>query len=128
MRPKDIRLGNYIQWDDDSKEIIQVESIERGEEETKNMYFVNGGWIEDFLPVPISEDWLIKFGFTKDKTDNYFYGHPTYKTFYPIYKRGESFGFNGLGLSVKEFKYIHQLQNLYYSLTSEELTIKELSK
>jgi hypothetical protein len=72
-------------------------------------------------PIPLTEEWLIKFGFETDKimfwngvmsmgyySDGFYYC-PTSSI---ILKRGI------------EIKYVHQLQNLYFALTGNELTIQ----
>lgn len=77
-------------------------------------------------PIPLTEEWLLKFGFDED---------------------GEQFNFKGLSIeligddgrwclymldeyhnvesSIALFKHVHQLQNLYFALTGEELTLSE---
>ena len=72
----------------------------------------------DIEPIPLTEEWLLKFGFEKtslhylkkdgiiiQSEDNYF----------------ECF----LGSIVVKLQWLHQLQNLYFALTGEELKIKE---
>ena len=73
-------------------------------------------------PIPLTEDWLIKFGFKKSKH------------WYTIGGISISADLNRLTHEVNgthvefynQFKcpeYVHQLQNLYFALTGEELTI-----
>ena len=77
----------------------------------------------DIKPIPLTEDWLIKFGFTKiDRDDEDF----TY------FKKGNieftDVSPNGIELVWYELSpciSIHQLQNLYFALTGEELSIKD---
>ena len=73
-----------------------------------------------FKPIPLTEEWLIKMGF---KYDNISYIN---KDFYNIVKtrRGFDFGFEYQDYNTP-IDYVHQLQNLYHSLTGSELTIKE---
>ena len=77
-------------------------------------------------PIPLTEEWLLKFGFEKSGGGLYL----TYETFEMYYINGV------LGLSARvsdpnegyidtKIKYVHQLQNLHFALTGEELTIKE---
>lgn len=77
----------------------------------------------DYIPLPITEEWLLKLGFIKG-TDLFFLPIPNlsceiHATFY----RG---GYvielqNHLLPIVTEVEYVHQLQNIYYSLTNTEL-------
>jgi len=122
MTANELRIGNWVMDDDESYEIFQVASIEKGEEETEGMYFINGGWIDDVLPIPLTEEWLLKFGFEKDdpfftNMDSYSFNGLTME----FYKKECQFHYQGADI---EFKYVHQLQNLYFALTGEELEIK----
>lgn len=71
-------------------------------------------------PIPITEEWLIKFGGKCTIMEGYpiYYLNPFDIEFYEL----ESI----IHIANGEFKikYVHQLQNLYYALTNEELTIK----
>lgn len=79
-------------------------------------------------PIPLTEEWLIKFGFEKDKKLE----HLLCK--YPIVVNTGNHNIISLGQPHQEtnriFPYqmnmsVHQLQNLYFALTGEELKIKE---
>lgn len=72
----------------------------------------------DIQPIPLTEEWLIKFGF---KYKSYGYAEEEWK----------QWSFNGYSLngfrcttSGVELEYIHTLQNLYFALNNSELTIK----
>lgn len=78
-------------------------------------------------PIPLTEEWLLKFGFTKDKNSyvmgvhiNRFSGLMKIK-FDPLIQWVFSVGSYK---DITRVKYVHQLQNLYYALTGTELTIK----
>ena len=82
---------------------------------------------EDYEPILLTEEWLLKFGFewkqikdlssyTLPKLELYHYSSNNNKIFFE-YADGEV-----------ELKYVHQLQNLYWVLCGEELTIKEAKK
>jgi hypothetical protein len=72
----------------------------------------------DLFPIPLTEEWLLKFGFEKFIT----------KDIYPTFALND-FNWNDgilyiVGYSfINHIKYVHQLQNLYFALTNEELTI-----
>jgi hypothetical protein len=73
-------------------------------------------------PIPLTEEWLLKFGFVK-----------IYNCIYEIEMDGHVIEFDlrfrkmsvYFGDILLQLKYVHELQNLYFALTSEELTIKE---
>jgi len=132
IQANELRIGNCL-YNDDTDDIMVVSRIE-SKDYTKwnnnNEYNIiafkivtNDGYYEgDFRPIPLTEEWLLKFGF------EYRGGHG-YKS--PM---GENFYFSiGNGFihemyrhtNFKGVKYVHQLQNLYFVLTGEELTIKQ---
>lgn len=81
--------------------------------------------IKEIEPIPLTEEWLLKFGFEKIKSD---YEEAESYDFY-----NENLYFNMANQSIKingiyaiSFipEHVHQLQNLYYALTNEELKLK----
>jgi hypothetical protein len=90
-----------------------------------------GGWVADSLyePIPLTEEWLTKFGFTKHLTESN-EGCSYFKIGVLSLMRSDSLSY-GCSFDPEnsnswftEIKYIHQLQNLYYALKSEELLVK----
>lgn len=89
---------------------------------------------EYFQPIQLTEEWLIKFGFEKYSTESEFYCLDSTS----IYEGTLNYNYkkNFISLSgmnnyypeelmlVKPMLYVHQLQNLYFALTNEELEIK----
>lgn len=72
-------------------------------------------------PIPLTEEWLVKFGFLNVNSVEY----PNYKlSFYTCMVRNESINICNNHGFIKDLKHVHQLQNLYFALTGEELTIK----
>lgn len=80
-------------------------------------------------PIPLTEEWLVKFGW------NYYIHESVYKKWgkvkandyvyrYTIIQSDKGFVHPTSDGGVK-LNYVHQLQNLYFALTGEELTIKE---
>ena len=119
MIENELRIGNLVQFSEDGT-IFTVGSIEekgftvQNEEETT--------WIESelFEPIPLTEERLLEFGFEKDVSKYnicWFLNHV-----YIWFVDGEYI--NELDLPID---YVHQLQNLYFVLTGEELTIKEVT-
>ena len=84
------------------------------------------GGVEDFKGVPLSEDILVKLGFEKGfhryGLENYgLKCHKSLKENYWIVSQGFGMQFTEL----TEIQYIHQLQNLFFSLCGEELSFKK---
>lgn len=100
--------------------------------DTMKIYDVAGEthyfYIDDLEPIPLTEDWLIKFGFNNHETfwsKTWGTNGVVIITYSQVYK---SFMYQ-LAQSVdKSISTVHQLQNLYYALTGEELTISEPTK
>lgn len=113
MKSNELRIGNYILNPYQNK-IYTVSGIndsstinnkDRIYIKTKEIdeYSVN---INVFKPIQLTEDILVKCGFVKIDNDRF---------------ELKSFGI--IDISTKQGKHLHQLQNLYFALTGEELEI-----
>jgi len=91
-----------------------------------------------FEPIPLTEEWLIKFGAEKsnDEYGGFFlpkHNGTRLRIKYAERYIGESkvkcwsifFGIGRYGGFYVQADHVHQLQNLYFALTGEELTIKQ---
>jgi hypothetical protein len=88
---------------------------------------VSGGFtLDDIEPIPLNEEWLIRFGFVKEKSEWYVLKRGSKKTnnlkmfHISIFKDG----YNTKGGEKSKYtpiKKVHQLQNLYFALTEQEL-------
>jgi hypothetical protein len=72
-------------------------------------------------PIPLTEEWLLKFGFIQ-KNNQFFLENFRFHIEKPCNYDGYIFCDNHIVLT--ETKHIHQLQNLYFALTNEELIYK----
>ena len=119
MNPRELQIGNYVNPYDDF--ITQVTGITN----TGKIWLVDNptheecAWKKDKIkPVLLTEEWLVKFGFEKD-------GHNFKMKGYTFnLKTGNLWWHNKNLISLKSITFVHQLQNLYFALTGEELTIK----
>lgn len=95
--------------------------------------------VKEIEPIPITEEWLERLGFEKmldsadadygviEWTKSYevsYQSGPEYITLWPN-KGGSNGDFLLDCYSAAPLKYIHQLQNCFFALTGQELTIKE---
>ncbi|MES2287775.1 MAG: hypothetical protein V4547_18955 [Bacteroidota bacterium] len=145
IKANELRIGNFIfecatyeEFLDGTKteitpqKIITITSIL---EDGVNAYAFYWNQYEciaysSLIPIPLTEDWLLRFGSELGgNTKNY-----TTTEIGKIYSLGyiNISIFDG-SISVEvgvndyfpvDIKYVHQLQNLYFALTGEELTIK----
>ena len=103
LKANELRIGNCVYA---FKTIWQIDNTD----------FNNIEKIETYKPIPLTEDILLKCGFKKEPIDVY--------------------SLNGIDLCVSDnsveffagrietnIYYLHQLQNLYFALTGEELNI-----
>lgn len=122
LKAIDLRINNYLTYDS-NEDIEQVKAINNtdwfGEGKVwLETTHIGGELIENFKPIPLTEEWLLSFGFEQN-------GDISYKlreTGFVILVYGGIFKHNVTG---KEFKYVHKLQNFYYELKDEELIHKQ---
>ena len=123
----ELRIGNYITTEYLNKSTFKVISIH-----SDRIYFESvrenfkSDTIQNYIkPIQLTEEWLVKFGFEKLTDKSRGFNSNSY-----TYTKGISFivHLNDKLLSVNfwkgnEKKYVHELQNLFFALTGEELTI-----
>jgi hypothetical protein len=115
IKANELRIGNLVMDDDDSHDVFNVEEITKGKSETENMWFINGRWSEDVLPIPLTHEILEKCGFEKEED---YYSYEGFKLWYNDYN---FYHMNSEMLI--HVDYLHQLQNLYFALNGEELAV-----
>lgn len=115
MEAKNLRLGNYVMNGDDIGGVERL-SIIRISTSSPHVGV-------EISPIKLTEEWLLRFGFSR-------FGEGV------VYWENENIlieqdGENNFSLSVgceytvgNPFKYVHQLQNLYFALTGKELELK----
>lgn len=133
LRAQELRIGNYIYRPDFISEELRIETVLGF---CQNIVTCSGPIkviirIEDVKPIPLTEEWFIKLGFTiryfNDDINKPIWWKLEGNRHIDIYfeKQVNSFVcmINSMQYSI-EIKYVHQLQNLYFALTGEELIIK----
>lgn len=103
---KELRIGNWI---DEQGQELQVGMI-------------NSSLFDSSEPILITAEWLLKFGFVKDgKVCSL--KMPDYDATIQLWDRNGDMSICRSGIAAYHFpcKYVHQLQNIYYALTGEEL-------
>jgi len=142
IAPNELRIGNYFYgcgWFGEKPRVLlpieteffRVTEISiTGVHEILPQRRVNKYWpFSKIEGIPITEEWFEKFGFkwVTDQTDPLeFMGHWTKGLFAVTLLdfQGFSFVWKQSNCDI-EIKHVHQLQNLHFALTGEELTIKE---
>ena len=120
MNVKELRIGNIVMWEGNHHKISSINSNGFVSITKKNLE-PSRFLIQETKPIKLTEEWLIKLGFQLVReSQSYdlgnFYIEVDFST--PI-----TFTYHSGMYSIK-LEYIHQLQNLYYSIRREELIIK----
>ena len=119
MEAKELRIGNYyIDIDDKLTELSGYELYQMTIKENTEILGET-----EFRPIPLTEEWLLKFGFVFDSYGEYCKGAYSLDNEYTD-KGVYNFVIHKETCLDIEIKYLHQLQNLYFALTNEELTIQ----
>lgn len=139
IKLEDLRIGNIINYKGNYSNYKGITPL------TKHLFSylleVDDEW--DLIdPIPLAEEWLLKFGFTKYTWCNdcafiKLHRKHLYLRFFNEKwtcqsrhvkkdKDGYYLGENKNEiLPVGKLKYVHQLQNLYFGLTGKELKLKQ---
>jgi len=121
MKAQDLRIGNYVLFNNgkETGQITSVESYVTGQYKIGlNNRIDIKYYCDEVKPIPLTEEWLLKFGFAKSITQDI---HPTFCRSIVQWNDGIIY-VSKLGF-LNHIKHVHQLQNLYFALTNKELTI-----
>ena len=123
MKASELRIGNILWWDyiADNAAVTSIDTLQVSLDRSERSMID----IDDLNPIPITEEWLLKFGFKDDEPHNYINvdEHGAMQIMFDQYRKVVSIFTAGAHYYMKEIQYVHQLQNLYFALTGEELTI-----
>ena len=122
MKATELRIGNLVNNPYDEPTNVDFNVLHY-----IGVCVMNKQIIENYQPIPLTEEWLVKFGF-KETTDNKLILYYELSSGAYLEKVGEVlmlFDRGGYMLSHDNLKHVHQLQNLYHALTGEELTLQQ---
>jgi hypothetical protein len=146
IKPNELRKGIYLDFILPGKTIIVDQFYNEGYGNDEDNWFIDHHEIghnepcsnatrpiDDFHPTKLTKDWLTKFGFKdcENQGRNLWYGYTLGENFeLSKYHSKYYFGWDVIELNHRHEKgfalklyYVHQLQNLYFALTGNELTI-----
>jgi len=125
MKAAELRIGNYYIFAD-YEGIVCRKVIEIKHNEFGLIGDYDGVNFEICQPIPLTEEWLLKFGFELINNDYWQSRSLELKLHLTVNKNKMIPEFNDKRLIVGyDFKHVHQLQNLFYCLCGEELKIIE---
>jgi len=119
MKANELRIGNLVF--DRRKEIIEVGPVLL----TQLILWQDTHYSRKppCDPIPLTEEWLLKFGFGGKDPFTYLHIKTNELEFHWGNNNLNVISYDlGAGITFN-VQYIHQLQNLYFALTGEELTI-----
>jgi hypothetical protein len=136
MKVNELRIGNYLLCGNktdllgDLRRVVMVLGVDNSsimycENYETSGVFKSSFLAENFSPIPLTEEWLVRFGLEKrEPDDDYnYWGILNFTVLYGrTMDRDFSFFLNGYHNDCN-IQYVHQLQNLYFALTGEELTL-----
>lgn len=127
MKIEELRVGNYIGFD---SMLIPCKVVSIDEDYTYRVKHDYHGTLKNtwanLRPIPLTEEILLKCGFkaSRDKGILQASLHKHYFAYSLVSNHLSGNGSNG-EIGIRNVLYVHQLQNLYHSLTGEELEIKK---
>lgn len=123
LQANEFRIGNLVKYEGN---VYAIDSISKEFPTLNTMEFGIGvvDW-NNIEPVPLAEELLVKVGFEKQKNNwkklticndwtNIFWESLA----------GIEISVNKHSIMLPHINYVHQLQNLYFTLTNEELTLQ----
>lgn len=118
MKAQELRLGNLVYDTGGKVNTINMDAFK---------YLLSYGDTDicQVKPIPLTEEWLVKFDGKKilySEIKDYSFGDYSVTIIKDVFKFWVVDSIDS-PLCI-EIKYVHQLQNLYFALTGEELTIK----
>jgi len=125
MKPTELRINNWVMYDG---RYFQIDSVGSELPFLKTIEFGVGVVTYDNIqPIPLTEEILLKCGF--NKRPEYFYGKRigsnNWLEINISEKRTIIFTVNGTTyVELINVKHLNELQNLFYSLSGEELNIQ----
>lgn len=138
MKTSELRLGNFIDVAGYICNVIFLNESDIGfkSEDCEGFEMQLKGVQPDCEPIKLTEEWFLKFGFYKD--EEFFSMHILdYKYCFKYADFRKDWGFyqeftdspyerdDGVKYFIScGMNYVHQLQNLYFSLLGEELIVK----
>ena len=126
MKATELRIGNYVTFTDEIKTIATISPADFAREFHKGYHF------DGYEPIPLTDEWLVKFWFEPNEMERFGIGDGS--------KEIRIGGGNSVLIICVKSKWcavmdddfesctikfpdnVHQLQNLYFALTGEELT------
>jgi hypothetical protein len=135
MKENELRVGNYVEYNlssgafDDETEVkpLKVTGIDVSDRVHSFVLLSDGHGkyvFDELKPITLTGEILIRFGF--GRVGNTAYRTVTKNLNYQLFLSKTQNGYNTTdAVLLNPLQYVHQLQNLYFALTGEELTLTQ---
>jgi hypothetical protein len=135
IKANELRIGNLLHADWDRGRFVAAVEIR----ETKVIVNDND-WsclkYDELSPISVTEEWLRKLGLVEDKYYRKNYVIQTGNEYFSVHFQEDNEEYyrgwivnndqsDALCHRIAKVEFVHQLQNLFFALTGEELTIKQ---
>jgi hypothetical protein len=127
--PKELMSGNYIKYLHSENEFSEVVGFD-SENIILNEITHDYVQFDECEPIPITGEWLERFGFEIDADDDYYYTIELKESHCLSIQIDVSICYVGSTMdwvNIKYPKHVNELQNLFFSLTGKQLTLKDKS-
>ena len=134
IQPQELRIGNNVNTELGIAEVIgiyedvvDVKGVSVIDNSSENKISIStrsfDGCVEyeKIQPIPLTEEILLKFGLKKIDDNLWQYKNGYLIGFYTKRWFIGKYNFDDMVEMITSFYYVHQLQNLYFSLTGKEL-------
>ena len=131
LKTEELRIGNLVYFNDNmfpgkENQIVEIIKISKNfvyDKTNKNTII---GELENYKPIEINQDILLKLGFNWNDGAPY-HDETILEDCFFGYSENEIQIFSGYEYKLlKRIKYVHQFQNIYFLLTNKELKTKLL--
>lgn len=141
MKTNELRIGNWIKYEDKPVQVLQLSAMMIFCQRDENQFLVNCE-PKVFQPIELTEEVLLKIGFKKETRMSSILYYLDYeinedeniRVRYVIYNSNalpllritspSPIILECYELTKRGIKYLHELQNIYYCLTGNELEVK----
>jgi hypothetical protein len=132
IQPNELRIGNFISICDDPNRYNDSHEV-TGISKENGIEIHNGEVnVSIYNGIPLTEEWLLKFGFEVCKNGIQLPTFEGYVFINYLFSKGQvsegqplTLEIDGRRMPLFSVLSVHQLQNLYFALTGQELTIRE---
>lgn len=147
MKATELRIGNIIfaNWLNQGVEVEEITYMDSDSSIKKELgkYAINEISQDEYRPIILTEEWMLQFGFEMEEyeeKENNRFTHPDNTDFDLVFFKSPNDYWCAYNLAISStdkqlnpepqilpicspFKYVHQLQNIYFSLTGTELQL-----